>query len=76
MPESPVTPKSADRSHSYKHLHYPEGGHLIGVPNLPLSSAGSSFAFGGTDEGNASASRDSWPKVLGFLDKALGMQGR
>jgi dienelactone hydrolase len=60
------------------HLRYPDAGHAfvgpIGapipthVPAHPLT--GASYAFGGTESGNAAARADSWPRILAFLDRA------
>jgi len=55
-------------------LTYEAAGHLIGIPNLPSGSTivGGRLETGGSPEGNASASRDAWPKVLRFLRTAIG----
>jgi dienelactone hydrolase len=66
-------------SHPYQHLNYPRTGHAIGAPYIPLVPShgihpvdGKDYAYGGTPEGQAFAVRDSWGKVLQFLDEHLG----
>jgi hypothetical protein len=56
-------------------LAYPGAGHLIGKAYLPAGStrlAGGRIETGGTPAANARAQADAWPKVLAFLEKALG----
>ncbi len=59
----------------FRHLYYENAGHKILKAYLPM--AGSTTAargrliLGGTDEGNARAQEDSWPKVLAFLEAAF-----
>jgi dienelactone hydrolase len=60
------------------HLRYPDAGHAFAgptgtpvpshVPAHPLT--GASYAFGGTETGNAAAQADSWPRIIEFLDTA------
>jgi dienelactone hydrolase len=66
-------------AHSYEHLSYEGAGHLISVPYWPTT--GSSFThpvshvemtMGGTPQGDATASADSWAQVLTFLEDAFG----
>lgn len=66
-------------SHPYQHLNYPRTGHAIGAPYIPLTPShaihpidGKDYAYGGMPEGQAFAVRDSWGKVLQFLDENLG----
>jgi dienelactone hydrolase len=66
------------------HLHYPDAGHaFVGpvgppvpthVPAHPLT--GVSYAFGGTEAGNAAAQADSWPRILDFLHAAAAPAAR
>jgi dienelactone hydrolase len=64
--------------HNYKHLTYPDAGHMISTPFKPttISAAkhpvnGIFMELGGTSEGNAYASADSWQQVLKFLDESF-----
>jgi len=70
--------KSNEFKHSYKHLSYPDAGHLIGIPFNPttISEAkhpvnGMFMKLGGTPEGNASARMDSWKQLLRFLEDSF-----
>jgi hypothetical protein len=63
-----------------EHLSYPGAGHSIGRPYLATSEVGRSrphpitgrmITPGGTPEGTALASEDSWRRVLEFLDANL-----
>jgi dienelactone hydrolase len=49
-------------------LTYPEAGHSIALPYLPVAPR---LPLGGTPEGIARADRDSWPRVLRFLTESL-----
>jgi dipeptidyl aminopeptidase/acylaminoacyl peptidase len=58
----------------YRHLRYPDAGHLIGSPWQPTTvntrrhpTAGATFAYGGTPTGQAHANADSWNTVLEWL---------
>jgi dienelactone hydrolase len=56
----------------YKHLVYEQAGHKIGIPGTNQSSSrrslsGLKYDYGGTVEGNARASADSWRELLTFL---------
>ena len=62
----------------YRHLSYPEAGHLIGPPWRPTTvntrrhpTVGVTLAYGGTPRGMAHADRDSWAETLLFLGRAL-----
>jgi hypothetical protein len=62
--------------HRFRHhvvlLRYPDGGHFTLGP-LATEDAKTDAEFGGgTAEGVVAARRESWPKMLTFLDKALG----
>ncbi|HEX8697073.1 MAG TPA: acyl-CoA thioester hydrolase/BAAT C-terminal domain-containing protein [Longimicrobium sp.] len=66
--------------HPVEHLSYPGAGHSIGRPYLATSEVGRSrphpitgrmITPGGTPEGTALASEDSWRRVLEFLDANL-----
>ncbi len=58
----------------YRHLRFPNAGHLIGPPWQPTTgnirrhpTVGLTFAYGGTPLGMAHANADSWPHVLEWL---------
>ena len=58
----------------YRHLRYPDAGHLIGPPWEPTTATsrrhptvGVTFAYGGTPAGQARANVDSWPHALETL---------
>lgn len=55
-----------------EHLHYGGAGHLIAPPALApaRSTTSGRFKMGGSEEANAAASADSWPKVLDLLAQA------
>jgi hypothetical protein len=61
-------------AHRVEHLSYPNAGH--GGFGVPLAAGDPRIAqlagMGGTPEGNQNARADAWPKVLHFLDAALG----
>ncbi len=58
--------------HRYEHLCYAGAGHHIGLPNLPTQTPpGQYFAMGGSAAATASAARDSFARVLAFLDGSL-----
>lgn len=57
--------------HEIQSLDYPNGGHFTLGP-VAAGDAKSDASFGGgTPEGVVAARRDSWPRVLAFLDQAL-----
>ena len=56
-------------------LAYPEAGHFVaGVPAEEPSEAEDS-EYGGTTLSNYASQKDSWPKILDFLDDALRNSG-
>jgi len=60
----------------YEHLRYKGAGHFVcfpyGLPSLPpYVQPAPGIAFGGSIAANAHSVRDSWPKILAFLEKAL-----
>lgn len=64
--------------HDVQHLCYPGAGHSIAWPNGPTTMlkskhpvSGEDMDMGGTPEGTARASQDSWPLMLAFLRDAL-----
>ena len=65
------------------HLRYPDAGHAFAGPvGAPIPShvpahplTGASYAFGGTELGNAAAQADSWPRIVDFLDEATALCG-
>ncbi|MFZ0392608.1 MAG: acyl-CoA thioester hydrolase/BAAT C-terminal domain-containing protein [Terracidiphilus sp.] len=64
-------------------LVYPHAGHLAGQPEIVPAwnrggrnpASGETFDYGGTPQGNAESTLDAIPKVLEFLNNALGRQG-
>lgn len=61
-----------------RHLKYPDAGHFIGLPNEPTTDTTlrgtltkASLGVGGTAQGGAYASWDSWSRGLEFLEKHL-----
>ncbi len=55
-----------------EHLSYPEAGHLLRVPYVPLAATTTSaFVGGGTVEATQRAGIDAWPRVLAFLGAIL-----
>jgi len=60
----------------YEHLAYENAGHWIGVPYWPTTGrdlvthpvTGDQYSLGGTAEGDAFASADSWAHLLEFLE--------
>ena len=61
----------------FAELGYAGAGHLIGLPGLPAGSTivGGRLETGGSPRRNAAASRDSWTRVIAFLDRALRPAG-
>ncbi|MEZ4740888.1 MAG: acyl-CoA thioester hydrolase/BAAT C-terminal domain-containing protein [Bdellovibrionota bacterium] len=61
-----------DFNYNFQHLRYNNAGHVIMDSFLPTTvfSYGP-YIMGGSAQGNAIASRDSWPKVINFLRHAL-----
>jgi dienelactone hydrolase len=55
-------------------LEYADAGHgVFGPPVDPTNPAYPTLGgLGGTPDGNNKARQDSWPRVLVFLDQALG----
>jgi dienelactone hydrolase len=67
-----------NRTHRDVNLPYDDAGHFIGIPNGPIGETRVQhprskewIEFGGTPQGNAFASWDSWAKMLRFLDETL-----
>lgn len=63
--------KISKHPHKSMHLSYANAGHLIGKLNLPSGStlhANGRLNSGGTPAGNAAAQKDSWPRVLKFIE--------
>jgi dienelactone hydrolase len=64
--------------YAYEHLSYDAAGHNIGLPYRPATVIeyrhpySGLLDFGGTPRDNAFAASDSWPRVLRFLQEALG----
>lgn len=70
--------RQKDFPHRVEHLKYANAGHSIGWPNGPTTMlkskhpvSGEDMDMGGTAEGTAHARRDSWPRMLAFLQQAL-----
>jgi dienelactone hydrolase len=59
----------------YEHLRYEGAGHMIIMPNSePETHQMQRFEVGGSKEANELANKDSWQKVLTFLERALGVR--
>jgi dienelactone hydrolase len=70
--------RESKHPHKVRHLPYEDAGHFIGVPNSPMGEtrvqhpiSKRSWAVGGTPQGNAFASWDSWAQMLVFLDETF-----
>lgn len=80
---SPLSRIGVERLRQHGHpyvdewLHYPQAGHLIGIPYLPtanlqtLKTPYGALNFGGTAVGYAHADDRSWPALVSFLADAL-----
>ncbi len=62
----------------YRHVHYPNAGHGINIPNLPIPGptyyhpvAKLWFSMGGTRTADARASSDAWNKLVAFFHESL-----
>lgn len=63
-----------------RHLCYRTAGHQLStLPGLPAPPVvrihprdGRSYSLGGSREANSAAAVDAWPRILRFLDRALG----
>ncbi len=71
--------EKANSQISCLHLHYPEAGHGINIPNLPIPGpvyyhpiGKLWFSMGGTRTADAAASRDAWTKIVTFFHETLG----
>jgi dienelactone hydrolase len=63
--------------HPVRRLAYPDAGHLITLPYLPVRTSaihplGGNFAYGGTPAGTAAARAAAWREMLAFLATSLG----
>ena len=64
-----------DHPFPYEHLRYEGAGHMILMPNSePETHQMDRFEVGGNKEANEFANRDSWQKVLGFLERSLSVE--
>ena len=64
-----------DRPFPREHLRYEGAGHMIAPPGYePAASWTNRFELGGSREADAFANADSWPRVIAFLEEALGRQ--
>ena len=60
----------------YRHesLVYKDAGHGLGLPYTPTTLINSgTLLLGGTPEATAAANADAWPKMIAFLEEALGL---
>jgi dienelactone hydrolase len=62
--------------HPVRRLAYPDAGHLITLPYLPVRTSGihplgGNFAYGGTRAGTAAARAAAWREMLAFLTTSL-----
>jgi len=74
-----VMKRLAEHHHPYpdQHLSYKDAGHFVSFPYNypflpPLVKRIMGVALGGTVEGAAASSADSWPRILAFFEKNLG----
>jgi dienelactone hydrolase len=63
--------------HPVRRLAFPDAGHLITLPYLPVRTSGlhplgGRFAYGGTQAGTAAARAAAWREMLAFLTSAVG----
>jgi dienelactone hydrolase len=63
--------------HLVRRLIFPDAGHLITLPNLPVRTSGlhplgGRFAYGGTQAGTAAARVAAWREMLAFLTTSVG----
>lgn len=63
--------------HPVRRRAFPDAGHQITLPYLPVRTSavhplGGNFAYGGTRAGTAAARATAWPDMLEFLTAALG----
>ncbi len=70
---------AAQFPHAVRRLVYPDAGHLITLPYLPVRTSGihplgGNFAYGGTRAGTAAARADAWREMLAFLTTSLAVQ--
>ena len=70
--------KTRGSSIQVKHLNYPDAGHGINIPNLPIPGptyyhpVGKLwFSMGGTRASDATASADAWNKLVAFFHDKL-----
>ncbi|GER89628.1 acyl-CoA thioesterase [Dictyobacter vulcani] len=61
--------------HPYPHRHimYTHAGHKTGYPYMPTTiNQARGYAYGGTPEGNAHATKNAWQTTLDFLQHTFG----
>lgn len=64
-----------DRPFPREHLRYEGAGHMISPPGYkPAAGWTGRFELGGSRQANEFANADSWPKVIGFLKRAISNQ--
>jgi dienelactone hydrolase len=75
-----VVRRLAERGHPhpYRHVSYPDAGHLIAAPNIATtvthgrhSVIGRDFLYGGQPKAQARANRDAWAQELAFFREHL-----
>ncbi|MBG0826015.1 acyl-CoA thioesterase/BAAT N-terminal domain-containing protein [Planomonospora sp. ID91781] len=65
---------------AYRHVHYPQAGHLIAPPPFTPTTAlvvpgpGARFSMGGTPKANAAARADAWRQSLRFFAEHLSAE--
>jgi hypothetical protein len=71
------TLRAADHAHETLLLDYPDAGHSIALPHLPVAQgptrhpvSGIELSAGGTPAGNAYADADSFAQVCAFVERA------
>ena len=71
--------RNSKGSQRNRYLYYQHAGHFLSFPysfaNLPanifMNAGGMTMTFGGSKQANARAAKDSWEKILHFLDETM-----
>src|SRR5580698_8860029 len=66
-------------SRAPEHLHFPQAGHMLRYPHLPVTARdsrnkhlrGARFSFGGTPSADAEAQSQAWRRAIAFLRATL-----
>lgn len=75
--------RAARHPHETLHLDYPDAGHSIALPHLPVPQgptrhpvSGVEYTTGGTPAGGAAADVDSFAQVCAFVERATALAGQ